>query len=182
MTTNKSYTYILLICGLAGMLMSFMLTIDKFTLLMHPEAELPCNINPIISCGSVIGTPQASAFGFPNPLLGLAGFAGIFTIGLLALLGSASLDKKVLNLLLAGSTLAILFIHYLFYQSVFVIGALCLYCMITWFFTWLLFIYTLKARFPNSTFLIKNHLAILIAWYLAITLIILNHFRDFFFG
>jgi uncharacterized membrane protein len=34
-----------------------------------------CSINPILSCGSVMTTPEAEAFGIPNLLIGIAGFA-----------------------------------------------------------------------------------------------------------
>ena len=33
-----------------------------------------CSINPVLACGSVINTPQASVFGPPNPLIGVGAF------------------------------------------------------------------------------------------------------------
>jgi uncharacterized membrane protein len=53
------------------------------------DAEEPgyvptCSINPVLSCGSVMVTHQASIFGFPNPLMGIAGFAVVIVTGVLA--------------------------------------------------------------------------------------------------
>ena len=178
MITNKKYSWILIIGGVVGILMSFLLTMDKIELLKNPQAELPCNINPIVSCGPVINTPQASAFGFPNPILGLAGFSALFTVGILLLLNIATIEnKKLLNLLLWGSTFAIIFIHYLIVQSLFVVGALCVYCMITWVFTWPVFFHTL-----NQKYALRNSLTYFIGWYLLIIFLILFRFREFFFS
>ncbi|MEU3493704.1 vitamin K epoxide reductase family protein [Kitasatospora cineracea] len=47
-----------------------------------------CNINPILSHGSVMRTGQASAFGFPDPLIGVAAFAVVVTVGVVLLTGA----------------------------------------------------------------------------------------------
>ena len=59
-----------LIAGVVGLVASMALTVEKFELLIDPHYVPSCNINPIVSCGSVMTTPQASVLGFPNPLLG----------------------------------------------------------------------------------------------------------------
>lgn len=176
----KNLSWILIIGGVVGILMSAILTLDKIALLENPAVELPCNINPLISCGPIINTPQASAFGIPNPLVGLVGYSIVLTIGVLLATGTI-IDRKIWKLFLLGLLFAELFIHWLIFQSVFVIGNLCLYCMVTWVFTWPVFLYTLKSYW-SSNFLNKNHLAILTSWYLLILLIILTQFRDFFFS
>ncbi|PJE19839.1 MAG: hypothetical protein CK431_30220, partial [Mycobacterium sp.] len=62
-----------LIGGVIGLLSSITLTVEKIELLRNPSYVPTCNINPIVSCGSVMVTKQASLLGFPNPLLGIAG-------------------------------------------------------------------------------------------------------------
>ncbi len=181
MQNTKTYSLILMICGLVGIFTSFMLTLDKIELLKNPAVQLPCNVNPIISCGPVILTPQASAFGVPNPMLGLIGFSIVFTIGLVLISGAKIENLKFWAIFNIGVTAAILFIHWLIFQSIYQIGALCIYCMITWTVTWPVFLYSIKNYFNNS-FLNRNHVAILIGWYLIIILLILSHFRNFFFG
>src|SRR5688572_12524870 len=85
-TLQLALPYILAVGGALGLAASFILSIDKFKLLQNPEYQPLCSINPIISCVSVAGTPQAAVFGFPNMFLGIAGFSMIVAVaaGLLA--------------------------------------------------------------------------------------------------
>src|SRR5688572_3289381 len=74
--------WLLVIGGTIGLLCAAILTLEKIHLLKNPGAALSCDISPIVACGSVINTDQASAFGFPNPFMGIAGFAVLITIGM----------------------------------------------------------------------------------------------------
>lgn len=203
MTIQKYFHYILIIGSVIGLLASFVLTVDTIEIIGNPSVELPCNINPFISCTSVATTAQSKIFGFPNSLLGIVAFSMLFAIGVMLLSGGRA--KKPLWLLLnIGTLAAMLFVVWFFYESVYVIGSLCIYCMITWAVTWPLFLYTTVWNFreghfritpPNPLlqqeggskidsffdFISRNHIQILIAWYLIIILSILIHFRDFFF-
>ena len=71
----------LVVLGVIGLLAAFTLTVDKFRLLEDPSFVPSCNLNPVLSCGSVMVTDQASAFGFPNPLLGLIGVRIVIIAG-----------------------------------------------------------------------------------------------------
>ena len=179
----KSYPYILVITGLTGIITSLLLTLDKIALLKNPQAILPCNINPLVSCGPIINTWQASAFGLPNPIFGIVGFSLVLMTGVILIFGT-QLSNKFWKLFTLGTIFPLLFIHWLIYQSVHVIGNLCLYCMITWIAVWPLFFYSLinLLKIKGENFITKNHLTIFVSWYLLITLLILSHFRDFFFS
>src|ERR1700749_620460 len=74
-----------LIAGVIGLAASMGLTIEKIKILLNPSHVPSCNINPIVSCGSVMTTPQASVLGFPNSLLGIVGFTVVLITGVLAL-------------------------------------------------------------------------------------------------
>ena len=63
-----------LIAGFIGFAASFTLTVEKIDMLIDPHYQPSCNFNPILACGSVMGTQQASVFGFPNPLMGVVAF------------------------------------------------------------------------------------------------------------
>ncbi len=175
---NKKYSYILIIFGILGFLASFLLTIDTMKVLENPGVQLPCNINPFISCTSVATSPQGKIFGFANPLLGIAGFSAVITIGLITLLGAVP-NKRFNKLILLGTTLSFILNIWFIYQSLFVLGTLCIYCMTTWVAIAPIFLYTIKNNF-EIIFLNKNHLPILIAWYLVIIFLILFRFKDFF--
>lgn len=78
---SRPFALLLVIGGALGLFASAVLTLDKIRLLKDPSYVPNCNINPIISCGSIMRSDQAEAFGFPNSLLGLAGFAVVIAIG-----------------------------------------------------------------------------------------------------
>jgi uncharacterized membrane protein len=131
MSSKKSLQTMLILGGLIGLIFSGIITVEKMHILADPLYTPPCSINPLLSCGSVMQTPQASVFGFPNSLIGIAGFAIMICMGV-TLLAQAQFKRWYWLAAQAGMTFAISFIYWLFYQSVYVIGALCLYCMAVW--------------------------------------------------
>ncbi len=196
----KSYPYILIIGSIIGLIASFALTIDTIKLIENPTADLPCNLNPFVSCTSVATSWQGEVFGFPNSLLGITAFAMLLAIGVMLFSGGRS--RKPLWLLVNfGTFIALIFVFWFFYQSVYNIGSLCLYCMITWAVTWPIFLYTTIwnfrekhfefENFKNSTQKVINkfcdilsdfHLQILAVGYLIVIFLILLRFKDFFFA
>ena len=122
---------VLLVAGLVGFAAAFVLTVEKFLLLTNPFYVPSCSVNDVVSCGPVMSSPQAELFGFPNPLLGIAGFAVVAATGA-ALLGGARLVGWYWAGLQVGVSAAVVFVAWLMGQSLFVIGALCPYCMVVW--------------------------------------------------
>jgi uncharacterized membrane protein len=120
-----------LIAGAVGLTAAITLTIEKIKLLENPAYVPSCSINPVLSCGSVMVTPQAAAFGFPNPLIGVVAFTVVVVAGVLAV-AKVTLPQWFWSGLAAGTLLGAVFIHWLIYQSLYVIGALCPYCMAVW--------------------------------------------------
>lgn len=120
-----------LIAGLVGLVASMTLTVEKIDILQNPAYVPSCNINPILSCGSVMITPQASLLGFPNPLLGLVAFTVVVVTGLLALT-KVTLPQWYWLGMTAGLVVGAVFVHWLIFQSLYRIGALCPYCMVVW--------------------------------------------------
>jgi uncharacterized membrane protein len=120
-----------LIAGVLGLAASMMLTVEKIDLLVNPSYVPSCNINPIVSCGSVMVTPQASVLGFPNSLLGIVAFTVVLVTGLLAV-AKVSLPQWYWAGLTVGTLAGVVFVHWLIFQSLYRIGALCPYCMVVW--------------------------------------------------
>ena len=114
-----------------GLIASGTLTVEKIELLVNPSYVPSCNINPIISCGSVMTTPQASALGFPNPLIGIAAFSIVIVTGVLAVT-KVPLPRWYWVGMTLGTLAAAGFVHWLIFQSIYRIGALCPYCMVVW--------------------------------------------------
>ncbi len=121
----------ILVAGVAGLAAALTLTIEKIEILINPEYVPSCSINPVLSCGSVMITPQASAFGFPNPLIGIVSFTVVLVTGVLAL-AKVPLPRWYWAGLATGTLLGTAFVHWLIFQSLYRIGALCPYCMVVW--------------------------------------------------
>jgi uncharacterized membrane protein len=120
-----------LIAGVLGLIASATLTVEKIEILLNPSYVPSCNLNPIVSCGSVMTTPQASALGFPNSLIGIGAFAVVTVTGVLAV-AKVPLPQWYWVWLTLGTLAAAGFVHWLIFQSLYRIGALCPYCMVVW--------------------------------------------------
>lgn len=186
-TLPVALPFIMIVAGLIGLLASSILLVEKIALLKNPNHALGCDINPIIACGSVINTPQASVFGFPNPLLGIAGFAVVLAIGT-ALLAGAAFKRWYWLCVQAGVLFGVLFVTWLQFQTLYRIGALCPYCMVVWAVMiplfWYVTLYNLRMGHIRVTskfagfkdFLARHHGDILLAWFLIIIGAILERF------
>lgn len=186
---QKYFPWLLSIGGFIGLIASIVLMIEKVEVLNNPDYIPSCNFNPVLACGSVIDTAQASAFGFPNPIIGILGFASVIVVGVSLLAGMKITQSWYWRALWTGTALGAGFIHWLFFQSVYRINALCPYCMVVWAVTIPIFWYTtlwlLRGGYISlpkkmNAFMQHNHLGILVAWYLIIIGLILNHFWYFF--
>ena len=184
LTLKQTYPFIMVITGSIGFIASFMLTIDLLEILKNPNFQPVCNINPIFSCSSVMESSASSTFGFANPLIGIAGYAAIITIGM-ALIAGATFKRWFWIGLQTGTTLAMPFLIWLFYYSLYDSKALCLFCMTVWAVTLPLFWYTTLYNFREKNinispklnkFLQKHHGDILLVLYLIPVFLILNRF------
>ena len=184
---KRTFPFILLVSGVIGVLCAGILTVEKINLLKNPTSPLNCDLNPIIACGPVINTPQASAFGFPNPIIGLVGFAIVAAVGA-ALLAGGLFKRWFWVGLQIGVTFAVCFVTWLQFETIFRIGALCPFCMVVWSVTipmfWYTTLYNLREGHIRtsgklkslSVFLQRHHGDVLLVWFLIIIGIILKHF------
>jgi uncharacterized membrane protein len=128
---TTSLAWMLITGGFLGWIAALALTIERLNVAANPDAVLSCDVSPFISCKSVMLTEQASLLGFPNSLIGLGAFVVPILIGFATLAG-ASFAKWFWQLFTLGVTAGFVFVVWLFSQSLFVIGALCPYCMLAW--------------------------------------------------
>lgn len=127
----RQTAWILVVGGIIGIFASIELIIQKIAVLSDPDFVPNCDINPILSCGSVISTEQASLFGFPNPVLGVIGFTIVIMFGALLFTGVA-LPRLMWLGLNFGALAGMVFVIWLVSQSLYAIGALCPWCMVVW--------------------------------------------------
>ena len=171
---------VLLVGGLVGAVVSLLLLLDELALLADPAFVPSCSIDPVLSCGTIMRTAQASVLGFPNPVIGLATFPVAAGMGALVL-GGVVLPRWVWWSLQAGTTAGLLFIHWLIVQSLVVIGALCPWCMVAWVAViamfWFVTVDNLRAgRLGGAPAPVRHHGWGLAAWYLAIVVAIVATF------
>lgn len=187
---GAAFGRLLLTLGSLGVAMAAVLLIEKVRILEDPSYVPSCSINPILSCGSIMTTPQAEAFRFPNPIIGIAGFTVVATAGA-GVIAGARFARWFWLALLAGSAAGVVFVHWLAFQSLYRIGALCPYCMVVWVVTIAVFWYTLlhvlgpvaassgSAASPWYRRVAALHGVVLTAWYLAIAGLITVRFWDY---
>lgn len=186
LTLEKVLPWLLVVGGVIGLICSFIISLDKIKLLENPHFQPSCDLNPVISCGSVMASKQGSAFGFPNPWIGLAAFSILITVGM-AMFAGAKFKRWFWIGLEAGIVLGLAFAYWLLFESVYRIRALCPYCLtvdvvvITLF--WYVSLYQLHAgiKLPGrlvgiGEFARKHHLDILLSWFIVLIALILKHF------
>jgi uncharacterized membrane protein len=173
-----------LIAGVIGLASAATLTVEKIRLLQDPSYVPSCSINPVLSCGSVMATPQASEFGFPNPLIGIVAFTVVIVTGVLAV-AKVRLPQWYWAAFAAATGLGVVFIHWLIFQSLYRIGALCPYCMVVWSITIPLFVVTLSVALRPlaangvARFLYQWRWSIVALWFTALILMILMRFWNY---
>jgi uncharacterized membrane protein len=187
LSLTRALPWLLIIDGAIGLLCSFILTVEKMQVLKDPNFHPICDLNPVLSCGSVMDSSQSHVLGFDNTFMGLAGFAVIVTIGVVLLAG-AQLKRWFWLGLQGGLTAGILFVHWLMFNSLYVINSLCPFCMIVWIVIITLFTYvtlyniqqgniTVKGRAKQIyEFARRHHLDIIFMWLLIIAALILHRF------
>ncbi len=128
---GKKFAWTLIVTGIIGWLAAFSLILERLHVASNPNATLSCDLNPFISCKSVMLTEQARLLGFPNPIIGLAAFIFPIAIGA-AILAGAKFALWFWRMFTVGITMGFLFVVWLWTQSTFVINVLCPYCMVAW--------------------------------------------------
>lgn len=173
----------LLVAGLLGFAAAFVLAVEKYWLLTNPFYTPSCSINATVSCGPVMSSAQAAVFGFPNPYLGIAGFAVVAASGAM-LLSGGRLSGWYAAGLQVGVLTGTAFVGWLMWQSLFVIGALCPYCMAAWAATFTALWYVTlhnagrsRRRLPAPVrpaldVAIQNHSSILLGWLLLVAAVV----------
>lgn len=147
------YAVWLIIAGVVGWWAAFQLTMDKFIQLANPEADLSCNVSVMIQCGKNLDSWQGELFGFPNPVLGIAGWMAPIIVGV-AVLAGARFPRWFWATFGAGILFAFVFVCWLIAQSLYApnLGVLCPWCMLTWSVTIPTFFATVVHLFRNGTF------------------------------
>jgi len=125
---RKTY-WAMLVSSTLSLIASLVLSYDAIKLAETPAGKLACDINAVVSCGKVAKSWQSSLLGFPNSFLGLMLEPVIMTVAIagLALVAFPRLFMRVAHI---GYGLGLVFALWLLSQSMFVIHALCPWCLL----------------------------------------------------
>jgi uncharacterized membrane protein len=119
----------MLIGALLSLLASFVLSIEAVQLALNPNAALSCSVNIVINCATVALHPTANLFGFPNSFLGMIAEPVVITVAIAGLMG-VKFPRLFMFAAQIGYTLGFVFALVLFYISMFIIQALCPWCLL----------------------------------------------------
>lgn len=119
----------MLVWSAASLTASFVLAIEAVTLAGDRGAVFSCDINAVVSCGTVGSSWQASVFGFPNAFLGLVSEPVVLTLAVAGLAG-VRFPRWLMLAAQVGYTLGLALAYWLLYQAIFHIGAVCPWCLL----------------------------------------------------
>jgi len=163
----------LIVTGVVGWIAAFALTVEKFVTLTNPTAPLGCDFSVLVQCRANLESWQGSLFGFPNPVIGLAAWIAPLVVGV-AILAGARFARWFWVLFNLGIVAALAFVIWLISQSMFVLGTLCPWCMVTWSVTiplfWAVTLYNLREGNIPVPAGVRRVAAAVYGWVPAITL------------
>lgn len=189
-TSQKRLGIALAILSVIGLMASFVLTYDTIEKIKNPGFNPTCNISPIISCGKAITSLQGELFGIPNPVYGIMAFTALMAFSVTIIAGAKY--KRWLWLAAEGvALLGVIFVHYLFFISMFVLGSICPWCSLVWVTTIAIFWYLTTHLVATGVLSWQNKsnrvadfwkayaAPALVLWYLIFIVIIFLRFRDY---
>ena len=119
----------MLVFATLSLIASFVLSYDAILIAQNPDVVLSCSINALFDCVKVGSTWQANVFGFPNAFLGLIAEPVVMTIAV-ASLARTRFPRWFMFTANLVYLLGVIFAYWLLFQSTFVIGALCPWCIL----------------------------------------------------
>lgn len=188
LTVARALPYLLIIGSIIGLIASYILIYDQIKIWQNPHFTPACNLNPLVSCGTVINSKQGEVFGVPGPFFGLVGFAASATVGG-ALLAGARFKRWFWLGLQAGVTIGLAYMLWLFWLSLYRIHALCPFCLtvdvMIYTIFWYVTLYNVDqghVKLPKGrpttvySWVRRHHLDLLVLWLVLVAAWILKHF------
>lgn len=119
----------MLVGAIISLIAAFVLSVEAIELARNPNAELSCSVNAVLNCATVGNHPSAALWGFPNSFLGLIAEPIVITVAIAGLAG-IKFPRRFMFAAQIGYSLGFIFAYYLFFTSMFVIQALCPWCLL----------------------------------------------------
>ncbi|AKV55033.1 putative vitamin K epoxide reductase family protein [Bifidobacterium actinocoloniiforme DSM 22766] len=131
---GRIWTYLIaLLASAAALFASFALAAETLQLARHPGIKLDCDVNATVSCSTVALSWQSELVRFgslslPNAFLGIAAESVFTTLAVVGLAGCRQ-PAWLTRCTWLGSLTALAYAYWLLSQSMFVIKALCPWCL-----------------------------------------------------
>ena len=119
----------MLVGAVLSLVASFVLSVEAIELAKNPDAKLSCSISLVVNCATVAAHPTASFLGFPNSFIGMMAEPVVIAVAIAGLAG-VRFPRLFMATAQVFYTLGLLFALSLLYISMFVIGALCPWCLL----------------------------------------------------
>ena len=115
--------------AICSLISSFVLSNEAVELAKNSHAVLSCSVNLVINCASVALHPSAHMFGFPNRFIGMMAEPVVITVAIAGLAG-VKFPRLFMFIAQLFYTVGFIFALVLLYISMFIIGALCPWCLL----------------------------------------------------
>lgn len=132
---------LIFVFSLAGLLVSAFLVYEY-----HFAASVVCPIG--VGCDIVRTSPYSSFFGISIPVLGVAFYLGMATLAIIQ--SQKSNQKLVIRLLFLGAIAGVGFGTYLTFLELFVIKAICFWCVISYIISIVILLSAISTRKLNE--------------------------------
>jgi uncharacterized membrane protein len=169
------------ITSLIAFIVALVLVYEKIANLINPTVAPSCSVNPLVSCTPVLTSWQGSLLGVPNPIYGIICFTLLCIISFFTIF--MKMPKWVWLCTFLGVTFGFGLVIWFVSQSLFVIGAICIYCTSIWFMMiiafWLTFAITIEElNWTKLNFVIRYKLQIITLCVMSLVLTMFFAFPD----
>lgn len=127
----RAFAIFSVLASAIGWFASFSLLTEYLKVLANPDYVPSCAVSVLVTCGPNMGSWQGSILGFSNTIIGVAAFVAPIVVGV-ALLAGARFASWFWWLYQLGLLGGFVFVHWLAFQSIFVLHTLCPWCMVVW--------------------------------------------------
>ena len=134
------WTYaVMLVASAAALIASFILSAETLVMARNPGMKLGCDVNGVVSCSSVAQSWQSeiikfAGMSFPNAFFGIAAESVFVTVAVIGMVRVA-VPRWFATCTWLGGLAALAYAYWLFTQSMYVIHALCPWCLLLMFST-----------------------------------------------
>lgn len=119
----------MLVGSILSLLASFVLSVEAIQLAKNPDVNLSCSVNVVLNCATVAKHPTAEMLGFPNSFFGLMAEPVVITVAVASLMGVV-FPRRFMFAAQIGYTIGFIYAFVLLYISMFIIQALCPWCLL----------------------------------------------------